>query len=640
MKFRLFIALSSVVFLFTIAACNSNENERFNDQEDSYLFESTTSTLMAHGASKLEDDGSMFRCPTVSGMSSESSLTVFKARANAPLPHFTLSSIANVRSDASGGFGISLADFPVGLLDIYQRCNSTSYEKLTTSCPSDYTIVDACGENSDAKECALIYEGTHKLVISSQISSDRACFTEESDRTPYNNAPDVAWACDAFSPVPLAAAYRGDQPSNNCCDEDAQATLDFCLKPCGCRELTVKIVPKNESASQDQDAEQDASSRLSIDDTLKIAVFSNVEGHISSFQRLLESIQSRQVDVAVSLGNLTAEGKSSQYTQMRALIDDAFSVYDGDDDQCTLEDEQICCQNETERLFPNRCNAIIQKTAFIAGIGEDEFEGSGLDTFRELFGSSNSSTTVGKVQLVMLDTAESRLISAQRTWLEGVLETPQKTTCQIPPPTQFERWPSLHACRDILGVPSSSAVTCRECIESDAWCVPPDAERSDPSFGPENCICIPITSTYCQNGFTCEAEDGTNQDCICTRDEDCGTGGTCRDGTCTPPLRLVFSYTPIFDEYGSRNESFVSKSEAASLLSLLIDADVSAVFAGRALDYSHYSKGGIDMYITGGGGAEMSTFAKHGHHWLLVTIPHAYTHPQYEEVSVEVVEFE
>ena len=115
-------------------------------------------------------------------------------------------------------------------------------------------------------------------------------------------------------------------------------------------------------------------------------------------------------------------------------------------------------------------------------------------------------------------------------------------------------------------------------------------------------------------------------------------GGTCEAGVCKPPLRLVFTYTPIYDKYGSRNNA-LSSEDAASLLSLLIQSNVAAVFAGRAHEYAKYSKGGIPMYITGGGGAEMASFSDKGNHWLLVEIPKAYTNPDRQDVKVEVIEF-
>ena len=108
---------------------------------------------------------------------------------------------------------------------------------------------------------------------------------------------------------------------------------------------------------------------------------------------------------------------------------------------------------------------------------------------------------------------------------------------------------------------------------------------------------------------------------------------------CIQPIRLVFSYTPLFDRYGSRGNAFTSKDSAASLLSALIKANVSAVFSGRSHEFSSYSMGGIPMYITGGGGGEMASFSDKKNHWLYVEIPNAYTNPNPDDISIEVVEF-
>ena len=630
---RPFLAIAAAIALAT--ACNSIDNERFNEQKESYIFESTTSRLVAFGAGKIESesDNAMFRCPTVSGMSNESSLTVFQARANAPLPHFTVHTVASVTSAMQGGFGFSLADFPIETLDVYERCNASSFEKLVTACPDGYEVVDACSSNT-AKECVLRHEGTHRLVISAHIDDDRACFMGETSAD-GGSVTEAEKICNAYSAIPIVAAYRGNQPSNNCCNADDESTLDFCIKPCGCRTLTVEFAPKDESG--DATVTDVAATPYAKD--LRIAVFSNVEGKLDHFRALLESIRGRDVDLAVSLGNLTASGRESQFRAVHDLVDEAF--LQSGEAGCTRSDSQICCSDTVQRTFANRCNAVLRKTAFLAGLGENESGSSSLAVFRNLFGPSNSSSTFGKVQVILLDTADSTLVSAQREWLESVLVTPSGGKCQIrsPKDLSLDGWPLLRECRAEKGVPDAQAFLCRDCLGVDAWCVPPDADHSRPEYGRENCVCIPMDSTYCRSNFHCPETDGLPRDCVCTRDEDCGKGGTCADGVCRPPVRLVFSYTPIFDESGSRNGAFTSKNEAASLLSLLIRSGVSHIFAGRVLDYSHYVKGGIDMYITGGGGAKMSSFSDVGHHWLLVTVPNAYANPNPKDISVEVVEF-
>jgi hypothetical protein len=246
---------------------------------------------------------------------------------------------------------------------------------------------------------------------------------------------------------------------------------------------------------------------------------------------------------------------------------------------------------------------------------------------------------IGKIQLIVLDSAEATINSTQKSWLESQLQRPLTGVCNIPAPTRTDHWPTLRECHDILGASYSETVTCRECIGQEAYCIPPDAEHDNVVLGPENCICVPYTSKVCPGNLSCEVMDGTEHNCICTRDQDCGAGGTCEDGVCKEPIRLFFSYTPLFDGSGTRNNAFSSKKNAASLLSMLLKYNVKAIFAGRVLDYAAYTRGGMPMYITGGGGADMASFASKGRHWLRIDIPNAYTHPDPEKILVTVVEY-
>ena len=642
--------IPAILLAIITASCNSTEGERFNKQQDYYTFSSTTSTLTAHGASLVDDIGtSAFRCPSISGMSSESNLAVFYAQANAPTPSFTLETVAGIRGDSGGGVGISLRDMPLGMLDIYERCNSTSYEKLMTACPLGYELVKECSDPElGAKECVQVYDGTHRIIVHSIVSDDPACLSEEVDRSPYSaSISPMSLSCDAFTPILVPAAIRGSTPNNTCCDVDETNTFDFCLKPCGCRKTIVELVPKDELLTT-----AEASTKVdTLTDHVTLAVFSNVEGNTSAFKDLLNSISENRVDLVISLGNLTEDGAASQFNKFKKIVTDTFNLVDGKIYQlapelginatCTVGEEQICCEDGevgTGRIFTNLCNALIFKIAFINGLGDSEFEGS-LETYNQNFGPSNLTTTIGKVQIIMLDTAEASINGAQKKWLASELKSHNDHKCTIPAPTRSEQWPTLTECHDILGVPIDESVTCRECIAQEAYCIPPDKERDNITAGPENCVCVPYTSEVCPGNLTCAAADGTEHDCICTRDHDCGAGGTCVDGKCIDPIRLVFSYTPIFDESGTRNNAFSSRQSAASLLSMLLKYNVNAVFAGRVLDYASYSKGGMQMYITGGGGADMASFANKGRHWLRIDIPNGYTRPDPDKISVTVVPY-
>ena len=639
MNRRLLLYPLALALLLPEICCNSTDNERFSGQLEYFIFGSTTSVLEAHGASKVSNTSTnAFRCPSISGMSSESDLTVFYASANAPTPSFSLTTVAGIRGDTSGGIGISLSNLPLGMLDIFERCNSTSYEKLMTACPSGYTLVDECSDVAlGAKECRQVYSGTHQIVMYSTVVNSPDCISEETDRTPYGaSITEMAYACDAFTPIPVPAAIRGSMPIHSCCDTAETNTFDFCLKPCGCRETTVELIPKAELIDN-----PDPDEINTIRDQVSIAVFSNVEGNKSAFRALLNSINENDIDVAISLGNLTGDGKAASFESFKQISVDAFNIIDGTINQsipeiginttCKSENAQICCDDTIPgvgRIFSNLCNALVFKTAFLNGLGESEYEGS-LSTYYENFGPSNLTTMLGKVQIIMLDTAEATINSAQKSWLEG----------ELPKPTEFEEWPLLSECHEILNIPYTETVTCRECIGQEAFCIPPEAGRDEVYWGPENCICVPHTSTVCPGNLSCEAMDGMPHNCICTRDQDCGEGGTCIDGVCKDPLRLFFSYTPLFDVSGTRNNGFASKKTAASLLSMLLKYNVKAIFAGRVLDYAAYSRGGMPMYITGGGGADMASFASKGRHWLRIDIAHAYTNPTPEDIQVTVVEY-
>ena len=619
-----------------LPACNATDGERFKSQKNTYIFETTTSTLTANGASVTGFELN-FRCPSITGMSSDTVALATTMRANAPLPNLTLQSIQGIRSDTLGAFGFSISGLPTSLLDIYQRCNASSTEKYVTSCPDDYTLVSDCAEaTGNTKTCMLVREGTHRLVISAHPNSDKACYSEEIDRSPYAaSSPSAVLACDAFSPITLDAAYKGGPPSYECCSDTAETTLNFCVRPCGCRTLNIQIVPKTETLAN---APADPPDGNGFKDYLRLTVFSNVEGNTRRFQKLLDSISSHHVDAAINLGNLTNSGKEAQFQKISDIAKASLIEYDGQDEEngCILSASHYCCPSNA-RTYTNFCNAILHKTPFLSGLGEDEVSGSDLTAFRQHFGPSNFVTTIGKVQLIMLDTADATLSDPQLAWLRTQLSETAHAKCQIPPPTSFTQWPSLAECR--IMHPDQEDITCRECIAQEAYCIPPALDRSNVYDGPENCICVPHSSKYCQDGLTCEAADGQEHTCICTRDEDCGSGATCTDGICEPTLRLIFTYTPLFDVYGSRNSSFTSRDEAAELTSLFLQSDVTAIFAGKILDYSKTEMAGIPQYITGGGGADMPALASKSNHWLMVDIPNAYTKPDPSQITVTPVEF-
>ncbi|MCL2324943.1 MAG: hypothetical protein FWC40_00350 [Proteobacteria bacterium] len=648
--------MNRLVFLLCLVscllcACNFDVGSRFQEQEADYVFTSNSTTLTAYGATRIAGKTDQaYRCPAVSGLNRDSDVSVFFATAHSLLPHFTIESIQGIRSDTAPTVGVSLSNLPMGMLDIYRRCNASSQERFVTSCPSNHTIVEACPEGTMTQnECVLVHEGTHRLVISAMHEASTSCYSGESNRTSYSvSAPDVVYACDTFSPVDLAAAYRGAQPSGNCCDVTDQSLLDFCLRPCGCRKLVVQIVPKSDVLSNNAPD----SPAPSFSPTLRLAVFSNVSGNRNRFRQLLKSLKSYDVQMVISLGNLTANGSAGGFEAFRTIVDEALTTLDGTD--CSTRDGQICCASQISRDYPQACNAIVHQMPFFAGLGEAEINTKGLTVFRSLFGSSVKSTTIGKVQMVLLDSADATLGNSQLAWLERQIKNVPVQTCNIPAPREMlpdecplwpsgqQQWPTLSECEARSGQTdpqASKELRCSDCICAEAYCVTPDAERSNPRLGPRNCVCVPATSKICMYNQSCPVEDGQSQTCICTRDQDCGTGGTCLEGVCQPPMRLIFSYTPFFDIFGSRNSAFSSRREAATVLSRLTNANTAAVFSGRSLEFAHYEMGGIPLFITGGGGADMAAFSSYGNHWLLIEIPDAYTKPDPSKMTVEVIPF-
>lgn len=611
--------------------CGSGDGSRFAEQLDYYTLGSNSMMLTTYGASSPSDSyTSSFRCPSVSGLSRDANVSVMHVRANMHQPMFMLTSSQGIRSDTASSVGVSVGELPMGMLDIYKRCQSTSSEQYVTACPPSYTLVEQCDEESAENTCEKIWEGTHKLVVSASVLDMDVCYSEAVDRSLYSSAvPDIAYACDSFSEMTVPATYRGSSPVSGCCGEDAQGpTLDFCIKPCGCRNLTVQVVPKEETIqdlSEFRERGEETSGK--VDSTLRFAVLSNVEGNQAVFRNMLEDIQKHDVAFVVSLGNLTSDGSDSAFRTMRRIVDEVLGTMDGAACEHT-EDAQYCCSS-SERQYPYFCNAWKSRIPFIAGLGEREGGGDGKNAYRELFGVSNMMMVIGKVQLMMIDTADASITSAARKWISSIFERREAETCQIPAPTSASSWPSLAKCQA-----HGSEITCHECIGLEASCIVPEASQSDASLGPQNCICVPETATYCKHGLWCSVADGTEAPCICTRDQDCGTGGTCMDGVCQPPMRFVFSYSPLFDEHGLRNNAFMSRENAVALLSQFAYAGTTAIFSGRVLDYSHFKMAGIDFYLTGGGGASMSSFASHGHHWLLVEIPDAYTAPEHYSVKV------
>ena len=420
--------------------------------------------------------------------------------------------------------------------------------------------------------------------------------------------------------MPITIAYRAEQvDSEGCCSSESQPNYAFCARPCSCRKLSYWLMPKEEET----------------DTVLRIAVLSDVEENEEVFSRFIESAREREVDLFVNIGDLTASGGQRAIENMADFINESVNEVDGED--CLSSDERQCCE-AGQRDHEDLCNTLTSQQVFTSGLGANETSEESFYAFFENFGPTNTSSNIGGVQLVMLDSADGTISNAQFNWLEEVLATPkpQNQACDLyEMPEGLADWP-------LLGDPESCPDgECDACLYGTAGsslslCVPPPADRADTSLGPLNCMCIPRQANPCPKNFQCvETEEGGR--CQCSRDTDCGPGFRCNDGACEPPLRIFFTHTPPFDVLGARNRAFLSRREAARLVALLVKQDVGLVFAGGINSYSKVSIGSIPTFITGGGGAELEAFDETGHHWILITIPDVFTKPNISQVGVELV---
>ena len=83
---------------------------------------------------------------------------------------------------------------------------------------------------------------------------------------------------------------------------------------------------------------------------------------------------------------------------------------------------------------------------------------------------------------------------------------------------------------------------------------------------------------------------------------------------------LLLTHVPLFDAAGLRSGAFRSRNEAARLVNLLAEGDVDALFFGHVHSYYAYGLGGIDAYISGGGGAIEEELDGIGRHYLTVDL--------------------
>ncbi|MBU1241396.1 metallophosphoesterase [Myxococcota bacterium] len=85
-------------------------------------------------------------------------------------------------------------------------------------------------------------------------------------------------------------------------------------------------------------------------------------------------------------------------------------------------------------------------------------------------------------------------------------------------------------------------------------------------------------------------------------------------------LHIFTTHIPIIDPNGFRNGSFRSRQEAGKLLALLARGRVDLTLYGHIHTYMHFTNGGIDAIISGGGGGWPEKLDGFGRHFLVITV--------------------
>lgn len=639
--------------LLALLGCDPGEGQRFLDQEPWFRFDGQLFRLTVRGARLVSTAPVVtpgYTCPA--GDAGTSEVTVFTVEALTPTPLIEIESRVESTLECASQepFAIELTGLPIDALDVFRRCDPTATERFTNRCP-EADRVESCTADSPPTACELVVEGRYRVVAWSEPLDEPRCRESGVRGLPGLGDPEACAACNAFEPDPpspgaicdspiapdsaneplLTVALRSsipevsqDDPSATCCDPSVVPRFVFCARPCRCRRTFIGLEPKPRSETP---------LPLKTDDgTLRLAVISDVESNKPRFTKFVAQARERGVDAVVSIGDLTDSGGQGGVRSMANFVRDRLTVVDGSD--CDKDaNGRLCCAPD-QRLFPQLCNAAVQRQPFLNGLGRNETEEESFFTFFEQFGPTNAATVIGHVQLVLVDSANGTLSNAQFEWLEGVLATPRPSTiaCTMAgaPPNGASDWPLASDCEgrcELCGFGNTAPL-----------CVVPPRERSDYVCGEQNCMCIDSQSQPCPGNLQCLDLDGDGRTrCACDRDSSCGPGGRCVDGDCAPPLRLVFTHTPPFDLFGARNQAFRSRREAARLMSMLADAGVGLLFAGAINTFREISVAGVPLFITGGGGADLEAFDDTGHHWLLVTVRHAWDGPTRSDVSVEVI---
>lgn len=665
--------LSPILLLLLLAsaslACEPTDALRFTRSERVFRFDNLGFDLEVQGAffanSGEIEAQTEYDCPVY----------VVDRESGARIPTYeTVRDVTVIRLDATSptpGITVTLSDPLIGADGVCPSTNRPIALEIE-GLPLDALQTQSC-ERIDGELVCSTRAGRFRLVAYSELVDNAGsdCARELSQDTSTFQFESRCSVCNALEAREVLSELRTVVPNENrCCETSAKPVHVVCLNPCPCRRTRyeLELIPETEDPPP-----------------LKLAVVSEVEDDVGRFQTFLAAARAADVDAVINIGDLTSGGSdgASRLVAMSTLAQNGLVEVDtGTDCRETDPDALACCRRD--RVNPRICNAVTDAIPFMSGLGENEISEEVFETFFDTFGPSNFNIHIGGVQLIMLDSADAKLSTTQFAWLEEQLAIPEplRDVCEYPRRDPVSG--PTHLGRDCAGNES-----CNGCMGSQGWvCVPPDISNNLPSFGdrnclctflprlnadctgssdcddclgltgvgvcavpeasrsgletPSNCICVTADSTICPNNFACVTDrlaDGSaaQPHCACTRDEDCGPGFRCLDdGSCEPPLRLVFTHTPPFDLFGARNSAFRSRREAARLVATLLEGEVDYIFAGSLNTFRDVLTAGIRTFITGGGGQDLEIFDETGHHWLLVTIPNAFDAPDPASVTVEV----
>jgi predicted phosphodiesterase len=91
-------------------------------------------------------------------------------------------------------------------------------------------------------------------------------------------------------------------------------------------------------------------------------------------------------------------------------------------------------------------------------------------------------------------------------------------------------------------------------------------------------------------------------------------------GAVTEKNIMVFTHVSPVEDIDNRALAFKDQKEGLELISVMSQAGVNYLFAGHAHSYRHFKFGGVEIYVSGGGGGSTEKMNGAGYHYLLVNL--------------------